>query len=367
MNSLSPSDSEVTTHLDRQLAAPMFVVAALFLTIAGFLLPTLIYRPEKNPATQVLAAGTDDKTGTQPSAIGLEPQDEIVYFVPKIRLALSVMLLSLYLLLIAEFLAHWYTGGRNLQQHLIFLLMPFMRLSTRDHVDGSHVWVVGLGWKKSTLMLEQKLAHAFGLPMVAIALPVLPLIIVQLFWSSAINSSAELRFVMATATAVIWVAFVVEFVIMFSVTRRKMKYCKEHWINLLIVVFPIFGFLRLAALGSFFKLQQLAKTASVLRLRGLAIRLWRATISLGIIDRALLKTHDHQIEKLDRLIEDKKEELELLMLERERVVKAKADKDARRAPNKMGIEQKSNEMVLGNPMPSPTTRNLATKSDQSTD
>lgn len=324
-------EQPVVTKLDRQLAVPMFVVAVMFLVIAGFLLPTLIYREpsalEGNPEHPVKL--TNDLFQSQRDA---ELPEEIIYFVPEVRLILKWALIALYSLLILEWIAHLFSGGKNLRQHWSYLLAPFLRLSARDHIDGSYVWVIGLGWIKSTLILEKKLAGAFGIPMMALALPVLPLVIIQLFWSSAVNSNPHLKFLMATATAVIWMAFVFEFAIMFTVSRRKIKYCKEHWLNLLIVVLPLFGFLRLAALGNVFKLKQLAKTASVLRLRGLAIRLWRAVISLGIVDTALRKTPDHKIEKLERMIEEKKEELELLQWERARAIEVKEEKRRKNPP-----------------------------------
>ena len=44
--------------------------------------------------------------------------------------------------------------------------------------------------------------------------------------------------------ALIWTAFALEFVIMISVVERKLKYCVQHWIDLLVIVLPLVGFLR---------------------------------------------------------------------------------------------------------------------------
>jgi hypothetical protein len=278
-----PPHHEITA-LDRKLAVPMFVVALAFLVIAGALLPTLLYR--------------DHSVASDPFSIDRGPQngdwfqvqsedessEELIYLVPEIRHVLKVILLGLYAMLLFEAFAHWLSGGKQLTQHIWYLLIPFLRLSTRDHVSGQHAWVAGIGWTQSSLMLEKRLAKAFSVPMVAIALPVLPLILLQFFWSKHLDSNPTLKFATATSTALIWMAFVFEFSVMVSVSRRKWKYCKEHWINLLIVALPIFGFLRLAALGNLFRLQPVAKTASVLRLRGMAIRIWRAVLSLGIIE-----------------------------------------------------------------------------------
>jgi len=307
------------TPLDRMLAWPMFSVALLFLILTGLMLPTLLYRDleeEKNlpplqQAVNPIVVNQIDEFFLV-SERAEEFPEEIIYFAPGFRQLMLAVLAILYLVMLGEGIAHWVTGGKQLRQHLMFALFPFMRLSSLDHRDGTHVWVVGMGWLKRTRLLEQRLTSVFSLPMLLIALPILPLIIVQLIWSQKINTDPNLKFAMATATAVIWMAFVFEFAIMFTVARRRLKYCKEHWINIAIIALPLVGFLRIAALGGMIKLKQVAKTISVLRLRVIFIRFWRALVVLGLIDKMLRKKPAQKADKLAKLIEEKEEELALL-------------------------------------------------------
>jgi hypothetical protein len=307
------------TSLDQLLAWPMFGIALLFLILTGLLLPTLLYRDieeEKNlpplrQAIEPIVVNQIDDFFLISQRAGEHPE-EIIYFAPKFRRSMLLILAGLYLLIVAEGLFHWIGGASQLRQHWMFALFPFMRLSSVDHIDGTHVWVPGMGWVKRTGLLEQHLNALFSLPMLLITLPILPLIAVQLIWSQKINTDPNLKFAMATATAVIWMAFVFEFSIMFNVARRRWKYCREHWINIAIIALPLIGFLRIAALGSVIKLKQVAKTASVLRLRVILIRFWRALIVLGLLDQLLRKKPQQKAEQLARKIEEKEEELALL-------------------------------------------------------
>lgn len=314
-----PTTQPGLTRLDQLLAGPMFAIALLFLILTGLMLPTLLYRDieeEKNhsPLRQAIEPMVVNQIddffliSERPD----ELPEEIIYFAPRFRRSMLLILTGLYLLIVGEGLLHWISGGSQLKQHLMFAVFPFMRLSAVDHHQGNHAWVPGMGWVQRTGLLQQRLNALFSLPMLLITLPILPLIVVQLIWSQKVNTDPNLKFAMATATAVIWMAFVFEFSIMFTVARRRWKYCKEHWVTLAIIALPLVGFLRIAALGGLIKLKQVAKTASVLRLRVILIRFWRALVVLGLLDQLMRKKPRQKVDQLVLKIEEKEEELALL-------------------------------------------------------
>ena len=72
----------------------------------------------------------------------------------------------LYLLLIAEMVVHYRAGSKNMGQHKWFLLIPFMRLCPRDHIDGSHIWIPWIGWRKRSRHLEDYLTRLFSGPQI---------------------------------------------------------------------------------------------------------------------------------------------------------------------------------------------------------
>ena len=111
-DSADPSEPERQTRLDRLLAGPMFVFTSLFLAIAG-------------------------------TAIHLFPEDRYRGLAAVFGWILA-WLMPVY---IAEFAAHWWVDKKFPLQNLFVCLFPPLRLGTRDHIDGSTIWVPGYGWR----------------------------------------------------------------------------------------------------------------------------------------------------------------------------------------------------------------------------
>ena len=275
---------EETAHLDRQLAVPMFVVALTFLLITGALLH--------------LTGGN--------------------IFCP-FGINCLISLGVLYLLIVTEALLHWQAGSQNMGQHIAFLLMPIFRLCPRDHVDGRRAWVAGIGWRETTHRFERYLARLFSGPMIVIALMVLPIVAVEFIWYETIYTDRIWKFLIETSSGFIWMSFVYEFVVMVSVVEKKLRYCKQNWIDLAIVLLPLVSFMGAARLGRLVRLNQLTRTAKIYRMRGLAIRSWRAIITLNVIDKLLRRDPTFRIEKLEDEIAEKQREIELLQHELEQL------------------------------------------------
>ena len=271
--------------LDQRLSLPMFIASLLFLLLTG----ALVHLKEGHLLNTWMGTGC--------------------------LLGLSL----LYPLFVIETVLHYLAGSRNMRQHFWYLLMPIFRLCGRDHVDGSHVWLPRLGWQPIDRSLEKLLARRFSIPMIIIALLVLPVVILELFWAELIVNSSWLTFTLETATICIWMAFVFEFVVMISVTKRKLVYCRKNWIDLAIVLLPMLSFMRAARLGSALQIQQLSRTARVYRLRGIALRTWRAFVTLDVLDMILQRDPSYRMEKLAEEIVEQTEELNHLKSELNRL------------------------------------------------
>lgn len=221
----------------------------------------------------------------------------------------------LYPLFVLETVVHYVAGSRNMRQHFWYLLMPIFRLCGRDHINGTHVWLPLLGWQKTDRSLEKLLARRFSIPMIIIALLVLPVVILELFWAELIVDSPRLTFALETATVWIWMAFVFEFVVMISVVDHKLAYCRKNWIDLAIVLLPLVSFMRAARLGTAMQVKQLSRTARVYRVRGVALRTWRAFVTLDVLDMILRRDPSYRMEKLAEEIAEKADELDYLKSE----------------------------------------------------
>jgi voltage-gated potassium channel len=307
-------------ELDKKLAWPMFIGALLFLLITGFL----------------IHATVSDIFSSERYAFGF-------------RAVCYLTLAIVYLMIIAEAVAHLVTGSSQMRQHVFFLLCPFFRLCPRDHIDGSHAWVVGLGWRKTTPRFEGYLSRMFSAPMIIITLFVLPVVACEFFWADKIAEDATWRFVIETATGFIWMAFVFEFALMVTVVEKKLRYCKQNWIDIAVIILPIIWFLRAARLGKLVKLQQLSRTAKIYRMRGLMLRSWRAIVTLDVIDKILRRDPNYRLDKLQSQIDEKEDEIKLLKSELQRLEeKVNEPKQGREAilnnATKLKIEHPKNPM-----------------------
>jgi voltage-gated potassium channel len=98
--------------------------------------------------------------------------------------------------------------------------------------------------------------------------------------------------------SVIWLAFTIEFIVMVSIARNKLGYCRDHWIDIAIILLPFIAVLRVLRWSRLLRLHQVAKAGRVYRLRGLSTRMFRGILVLGVLHRFLQEDPEKQLEKL---------------------------------------------------------------------
>jgi voltage-gated potassium channel len=162
--------------------------------------------------------------------------------------------------------------------------------------------------------------------MIAIALLVVPVIVFELFFEGLLQRRPGLKLAVDAASALIWACFVAEFVLVVAVVERPLRYCRQNWINLAVIVLPVIAFLRLLQLGRLLMLQQLVKTSRVFRLRGLLFRAWRAIVTLDVIDKILRRDPLVRLVRTKGLLDEKLEEIEVLRQEVAHLEKLVAEK-----------------------------------------
>ena len=80
--------------------------------------------------------------------------------------------------------------------------------------------------------------------MIVIALLILPVLIVEYGLGDRIGAHPWLRLLLHFSTGLIWFAFATEFIVMAGVSRSKLRYCGQHWLDLAIIILPAISFLR---------------------------------------------------------------------------------------------------------------------------
>jgi hypothetical protein len=222
----------------------------------------------------------------------------------------------------------WRTYGPG----LIACLFPPLRLCARHPDMDGRIWLPALGWRKPNRPLRARLERFFSVPMIFIALASLPVLLIELGMRHHVLAHHWLQLVLHTSLGLIWFAFAMEFIVMFSVADKKVRYCKEHWIDIAIILLPFIYFLRslrvvrAMRVARVARVDMLVRMSRVYRLRGLAMRALRAMLLLRLLNRLLRIRPERQLERLREQLREKETDARMIRLqitELERVIAAR--------------------------------------------
>jgi hypothetical protein len=192
---------------------------------------------------------------------------------------------------------------------LLLLLAPPFRMAVSTHAESGCLWLPYWGWQPADQALYQRLERVLSIPMLGIAALILPVLAVEVFGRQWIDSSALLSAAVRFGTAFIWLAFATELVLMVSLSQDRIRYCREHWIDIVIVILPMVAFLRGVRLLKVARLARLSKSLRVFRLRGLAMRAYRGLVVLSIVERLIHRDPEKHLAHLQDLLAEKEEEI----------------------------------------------------------
>lgn len=226
--------------------------------------------------------------------------------------ALLTALWPIFLIDVAQRLR---AGAKNRIATCFCVLLPALRLGLRDSVTATRLWLPKIGWQTVNLELYERVEKGLRGPMLIVSLTVLPLITAEYLAADFLAARPALRQATIVATALIWWAFTCEFILMVSITDKKLKYVKEHWLDLVIILLPLVAFLRMLRLSRLARLQQLTKTSRVFRFRGVAMKTYRALLLVDAVSRLLQGAPEKRLVKLRQRLID--QEAEVAALRRE--------------------------------------------------
>ena len=205
---------------------------------------------------------------------------------------------------------------RRIRRGVAVLLFPAFRLGLRSFSRPMDIWLPFIGWKFKDKKLIRELAQAFSIPMICVVLLVLPIMAVEIFREEWITNLPWVRNLLGVGQQFIWLAFTYEFIVMISVSFKRLAYCTKHWIDLLIILLPIILFLlpflsflpivRLARLG------RLANLTRMMRMKRIGIKAFQLLALFAGAKQIGKNYHARRIDKLLEMIEEKEEELEEL-------------------------------------------------------
>lgn len=231
------------------------------------------------------------------------------------RAALRLMLL-IWPVVIAESVYHIIIRAKTRERalthtySLLFCLCPSLRMCARSTEMDGRLWLPGWSWQRPNRRLRRRLEHYFSVPMIGIALLIVPILLVEFLLKEQVARHAWLRFALHAGTGVIWFAFALEFILMISIAEKKLEYLRRHWVDVAIIVLPFFSFLRSiravrgTRLARLVRIPQIANLARVYRLRGTVLRAFRALVLLDVFARLLQRTPAKRLELLQQQLAD---------------------------------------------------------------
>jgi voltage-gated potassium channel len=191
-------------------------------------------------------------------------------------------------------------------------LVPPLRLGCPGQALPGHLWVPVLGWRPIDARLRGTLERFFSVPMIVLAFMVLPLFVLECWWAEDVRAEPVLAWALDVGSGFIWLAFAVELILMVAVTDRPVRYCRQHWIDVAVVLLPVVEVLplfRLLRLGRVLRLEQLLRWGRLHRLQALATRGWRALLLLQVVQRLTRRSPERRLRQLQELLQAKEEEV----------------------------------------------------------
>lgn len=305
-----PSDQDINQYreIDDLLAPIMFTLAILFLIILAGLIVTWVDIP-RVAELSLLESGDAPLSGDAFSHLAAADRVGRNLFNALLLLWPIFVGESLYQLINARVVNQ---TKKQIRLRIAAAILPPLRLGTPSASWNGRLWLPVMSWVYPGKPTSLTLSRLFGRPMILIALLILPILLMEFGLKSVIANHFWLQIVIHLATGFIWFAFAVEFILMMSVTDKKLRYIKKNWIDLAIILLPLISFLRgirALRLAKLAKVQQLAKMGRIYRMRGLGMKLFRALLLFEVVNRLLRVTPAKQLAKLERMREEHIEEL----------------------------------------------------------
>ena len=251
---------------------------------------------------------------------------------------LSVSLLWIvWPIVVAETFCHWLSRPWDQQTrklHLfgfLFCICPSLRMCARSYEKGNRLWLPGLGWRYPNKRLRARLERHFSLPMIAIAFLILPVLVIEFFLHDRVEDSVLLWSLLHVGTGIIWLAFAIEFILMVSVAEKKIAYCKEHWLDLAILLLPLISFLRSVQFiraTNALRLPQFTKMLRVYRMRGTALKALRGLIVLDLFSRFFKADPEQMVDQLQAELREAEAKVRVIRRKLTRAQQTKMDANA---------------------------------------
>jgi len=337
-DSLLPTDADVRRRVAWYTAPPMFFLSLTFLVCQAILVVFWVDMPNLNESALASLNPIQRGDSRIRQLLAQHGGDH------RLQRAAVGLIICIWPIVIVESIWHWASRpwDRAIRKYhfftLLFCLCPSLRMCARCPEMHERIWLPMLKWRQPNRRLRRRLQRRFSLPMIGISLLIMPVLIVEFFMQAQVAQYVWLRMFLHIGTGVIWFAFALEFILMVSIAKKKLKYCKQHWVDIAIIALPLLSMLRslqLVRSTSLLRLPMLTKLARVYRLRGTAVKVFNGLLVLEFFHRALGGDPERRIARLQEQLADvelQAKELRRKIVKLERDCAAADDEDSSGSP-----------------------------------
>jgi voltage-gated potassium channel len=232
-------------------------------------------------------------------------------------------LLAVWVVFLTDYAIYLFAlwGRRNFWKRasrgFLVVLFPLLRLGISTF-QNSQIWIPFMGWKTKERALEKQLTRFFSLPMIFVALMVLPILGIE-YCRKDWMEHKWVNNLLSLGSQIIWLAFTIEFTLVISVARKKMAYCARHWIDLAIILLPVIlfvlPFLSFLPLARLARLSRVMRSTRLLRLKGVGLKAFQALVLFSGTKRFGKNYHAKRLKRLRNLLAEMEEDMEELRQE----------------------------------------------------
>ncbi len=243
--------------------------------------------------------------------------------------AIPVALLVIWAVVIGEAIWGWRSSGdkdQSWKRLLLVALVPPFRMAISARRPNHRVWLPVFGWRDVSAASVFEMEQRTAIPMLLATALIVPVLIVDFGFSSAVEGSVALQVTLAGLMAMIWFSFALEFVVMVSLAPKKLAYCKKHWINIVIIILPLVAFLRSLQLFRFLRMAKAGKLVRAYRLRGLITRSLKIALAFNLIERIMSMKPERYVASLEEKIAEREQELAELRAKLEQAKRTVAER-----------------------------------------
>ncbi|WKN32438.1 hypothetical protein PZB74_03635 [Porifericola rhodea] len=196
------------------------------------------------------------------------------------------------------------------RRRLLCLLFPPLRIGSRYITNGQYIWIPRWKWSKVNEGLFLDLKKSFILPMIGIALLIVPVLIIEWKFLGDIKEelpNLKVDLILEAVQTFIWCAFTFEFILMISISNRKLNYVKKNWIDLLIILLPFVSFLRTLRISQIARLKYATRS---FKLRGVITKARQGLIFVDFLQRIFRLRPETEVKRLYRLLQENQKDRE---------------------------------------------------------